>query len=74
MAADLCDTKSFHVIAHRGASAYAPENTMAAVRKAVVGADRAHGNMWYGSAIPGLRRLMSGVELRLFPSRMPTPA
>jgi glycerophosphoryl diester phosphodiesterase len=24
----------FHIIAHRGASAYAPENTMAAFRKA----------------------------------------
>ena len=35
MAADLCDTRPFRVIAHRGASAYAPENTMAAFRKAV---------------------------------------
>ncbi len=35
MPAESIDANTFHVIAHRGASAYAPENTMAAFRKAV---------------------------------------
>lgn len=35
MPADSIGANTFHIIAHRGASAYAPENTMAAFRKAV---------------------------------------
>ena len=37
---EIYSQRKFHIIAHRGASAYAPENTLAAFRKAVeLGAD-----------------------------------